>query len=139
MRKINLLIVVIILGIGICSCGKKSDQANEAGLSGKYPLVSWDMDGHNLLEMGLGDESADYFVEFEGKDKASFFMPGFKQILDFTYKVDGNKLVVKYALPEIEEEMEGEWSFDGNKVFLSAEGNPETEGYSSIKLIFEKK
>lgn len=127
MKRIVVILLALLLGTtmltGLAGCGGNSAP------SGRYTLVSLEMDGYDVVEVytALGMDTSDMYLEFTGDKNYKLVM------LDETqtgvYELNGNRITVGEITGTIE----------GNKITFEETGNPATDGYSTLKMVFEKK
>jgi len=131
-RTIGLLLVFMLCVTLLAGCG--GGGGDNGGLSGKYVLTSMEMDGEDLsaiyAEMGMSMESM--YLEFKGGGKCTIAI--MDEAGEGTFKVDGKTVTVS---ADGEELFKG--TIEGNKIIVEEEEDPESAGYSSSKMVFEKK
>ena len=138
--------MTIILGVLFCvsvlaGCGGDSGAGGDktATLTGKYTIVSWEVDGQDWLEFfqSMSDAAVEG-DEFNRQDICIEFLSGGKFVMNMldegeppqegTFSVDGNTV----TLAVDGEELTG--TINGNKITIEGE-----EDGVSMKMVFEKK
>jgi len=142
MKRTLAIILVLLFSISMlagCSNGGSGDGDKVATLTGKYTIVSWEVDGQDWLEFfEMMSEMADEGDEFNRDDIYIDFQSGGK----FTMAM----------IDEGEETTEGTFTVGGNTVTLTVDGEDlkgtidgkkiiieEEEDGVSMKMVFEKK
>ena len=136
--KRTLVIIFILLfsifGLAACSGGKN------ATLTGKYTIVSWEVDGQDWLAFfesmsAMADEGGEFNREamyFDFQSDGKFLMNMSDETGELpqegTYTVDGNTVKLTAA----GEELSG--IIDGNKIIIE-----QKEAGTVSKMVFEKK
>ena len=130
MKKTIALLLVLICGISMSAVcqGVNSPQP------GKYYLTTMEMDGADMKEFfkELGMDVDDMCIELQSGGK--FTMSFMGDIKNGAYKMAGNNITMSSG---DDEDMIAR--IEGNKIIMEEEGDPETSGFSSSKLVFEKK
>ena len=139
MKRTIKLVLVLVLAISLlASCGGGGGNdggggGSDVSLSGKYVLAGMEIDGVDFfaqfMEAGVAPEDI-YILEFLSGGKCKMIM--YDEEDEGTYAVSGKSVSITID----DDSIVG--TIEGDRITLSQEGDMEEDGFSNMKLIFEK-
>jgi len=132
MKKALAIGLVLLLSISmLAGCGGGGGSSSEP--SGQYFVTAMEFDGTDMLSMftEMGENLDGYYIEFVSGGNCRWATSGNEQA--GTFKMNGSSITITMGGEDIT------GTFSGNKVTLEQKGDPETEGYSTAKMVYEKK
>ena len=130
MKKTNVLLLVLVCGISM----QAFCQSVNTVPTGKYQLTIMEMDDTDITDFfrELGMNVDDMCIEIQSGGK--FSMTHMDDTKSGTYKLSGKNITLS---PAGEDEIKA--VIEGSKITIEEKGDPETSGFSSTKMVFEKR
>ena len=130
MKKTNMLLLVL----GCCISTQAFCQSVNTVPAGKYQLTIMEIDGADVKGAfkELGMDVDDMRIEIQSGGK--FSMTHMGDTKSGVYKLAGKNITLS---PAGEDEIKA--VVEDNKIIIEEKGNPETSGFTSTKMVFEKK
>ena len=129
-KKLLALMLVFICSISI----QAVCQGTNTAPAGKYVLTTMEMDGVDIkdffIELGMDVDNMCIEIQSGGK----FMMSYMGDIKNGAYRLAGKTIIMS---PTGENEMKA--TIEGNKIIIEEKGDSETSGFSSTRMVFEKK
>jgi len=137
MKKMLVMVLALVLCVSmIAGCGGGGGGGDsKATLSGKYNIATMELDGEDMLalmtEMGMDSDSS--YLEFLSDGKCKMCV--FDEVNEGTFVVEGNTVKLSGF-----DDATLLATIDGNKITIEdISDDPASTGYTSSKMIFEKK